>query len=169
MSNSEKIIRKLYIKNNDMFRKNAYYILKKFYSIPVDENDLILDCLQKLLKKAKVFKPTKQLTLEQYLLSNVKYIMFSYCRSFTRKNSAILNNYLDFDLVENLHSDTYKSLEINYDFLTDTQSKIFNDLFIENLSIKEVAIKNTTTSHIIKKEVKKIQENINKQIENFVH
>ncbi|MGL5617550.1 MAG: hypothetical protein ACRCWU_00630 [Metamycoplasmataceae bacterium] len=168
MSNSEKAIRKIYIENNNMFIKNAHYILKKFYSIPIDENDLILDCLQQLLRKAELFKPTKELTLEQYLLSNIKYIMFSYCRSFTRKNSAILNNYLSFDLVENYHSDTYKSLEINYDFLTTFQYKIFNDLFIKNLSIKEVAIKNTTTSHFIKNEVKKIRENINRQIENFV-
>ncbi|MGL5205511.1 MAG: hypothetical protein ACRC7B_01180 [Metamycoplasmataceae bacterium] len=168
MSNSKKAIRKIYIDNNDMFIKNAYYISKKFYSIPVDENDLILDCLQQLLKKAELFKPTKELTLEQYLLSNIKYIMFSYCRSFTRKNSAILNNYLSFDLIENHHGDTYRTFEINYDFLTEFQSKIFDDLFINNLSIKEVAVKNTTTSHFVKNEVKKIRENINRQMENFV-
>lgn len=169
MHANAKIITTLYTQNKKQFRTTAYYILKKFYSIPIDENDLISECLHQLIKKVENFQPINEITLEKYLLSNIKFVMFSYCRSFTRKNSMILNNYVDFELVENYHSNTYKfSEEITLDFLTKLQYEIFHDLYIDNLTIKEVAIKKTTTSHLIKNEIIKIKENIQKQIDNFV-
>ncbi|MGL6125053.1 MAG: hypothetical protein ACRC1F_01015 [Metamycoplasmataceae bacterium] len=41
MEDPQKAIRKIYVNNIDMFKRNAYFILKKFYSIPLDEEDLI--------------------------------------------------------------------------------------------------------------------------------
>lgn len=168
MQAESKIINNFYINNLDIFKRNAHYVLKIFYSIPADEDDLISECLQQLLRKAKIYIPTIELSMENYLLSNIKFIMFTYCRSLSKKNNAILNNYLNFELVENICSNSYNSWEINLGFLTKTQREIFQDIYVDNLSIRQSAVKKTTTSNFIKNEIKKIKKNINSQIDNFV-
>ncbi len=164
-----KIITTMYRNNEKIFRNNAHFILKKFYSIPLDEDDLILECLQQLMKKGKKFQPTPEYSLENYLYSNIKYTMYSYCRSFTRKNNAILNNYIDFALMENFKSQSYHYSELNLSFFTKLQKRILDDLYHGKLTIKEIATKNTTTSQLIKKQIIEIKKKIIKQKENDVN
>jgi hypothetical protein len=161
-----KIVTTMYRTNKQVFRNNAHFVLQKFYSIPIDEDDLILGCLQELIVKGNNFKSTPEYPLEKYLYSNIKYTMFSYCRSFTRKNNAILNNYIDFELMENFKSQTYHYKELNLESFTEIQKAISEDLYQGKLSIKDIAIKHTTTSNFVKKQIKEIRKNIIKQKDN---
>jgi hypothetical protein len=161
-----KMVMIMYRTNQQVFKNTARFVLRKFYSIPVEEDDLILGCLQQLIIKGKEFKPTEQYSLEKYLYSNIKYIMYSYCRTFTRKNNVILNNYVDFDLMENFKSQTYNYSELNLEYLSKLQKSILDDLYIGKSTIRQIAVKNTTTSFAIKKQIKEIQKIIINQIEN---
>ncbi len=162
------IITSMYKTHKTLFKYHAKTILKKFYSIPLEEEDLISECLHQLMKKAKKYKPTEEFSLEKYLYSSIKYVMYTYCRSYIRKNNCILNNYVDFSLVENIESKTYYSLELNYDFLTKFQSEIINELYSNDFNIRKVAIKYKTTTNMIKEEIEDIKNNFQKQIDNSI-
>ena len=155
------IITSMYKTHRMIFKYHAKTILKKFYSIPLEEEDLISECLHQLMSKAKKYTPTKEISLE-------KYVMYSYCRTYIRKNNCILNNYLDFSLVENIHSQTYNSSELNYNFLTKFQLEIIDELYSNDFNIRKVAIKYKTTTNTIKEEIKEIKNNFQKQIDNSI-
>lgn len=163
-----KIVETMYKNNKSVFTKNANFVLKNFYSIPLEREDLILYCLQELISKGKTFIPTEKYTLEQFLFSNIKYIMYSYCRLYTNNGNKILNNYVDFDSVENFYSQAYTSVEINFNFLSKYHRDIIEDLYVKKMTSKEVAAKNTTTSQNINKEIEKIKEIITKQNKNYI-
>ncbi|MDK2819484.1 MAG: hypothetical protein KFW07_01475 [Mycoplasmataceae bacterium] len=163
-----KIVETMYRENRPIFSKNANLVLRNFYSIPLEQEDLILHCLQQLISKGKNFIPTEEYTLEQFLFSNIKYIMYSYCRSYTNNGNKILNNYVDFDSVENFYSETYISTEISFNFLSKYHRDIIHDLYVEKMTSRQVALKNTTTSQNINREVKKIKEIIAKRNDNHI-
>lgn len=168
MNHITKIIANLYVRNTKIFQAQAYSVLKHFYSIPIEVDDLILECLQQLIWKVDKFDLKPNNSLEKYLLSNIKFVMFSYCRKLVRKNDAILNNYVDFNLLENSYHSTYKSFQIDYSFLSKLQQEILDYLCIDKLTIKQIASKKMTSPKIIKEQIEIIRKNIEQQMDNYI-
>lgn len=171
-----KIVATMYAKNKIFFMKTAKFVLSNFYYVPLENEDLISNCLHELIIIAKTLnnKSTKntklskknEKTVEIHLFSKVKYIMYSYCRSYSNHNNSILNNYIEYDLVDNLQGSTYDSSNLNIDYLSFFHKDLINDLFVFKIPIKKVAIKHHTTSTAINKEIKKIKIIIQTKLDN---
>lgn len=163
-----KIITKLYMNNQMFFVRTAKRVLSNFYYVPLEIEDLISNCLQELILIAKKSTGKSDKSLEGYVFSHVKFIMYSYCRKYTNKNNGILNNYVDFDSVQNFYLINDESINLNFDYLTNYQQNLILDLFKNKISLKNVAKKNNTTSFLINKELVKIRSLIKIKLDNSI-
>jgi len=94
--------------------------------------------------------------------------MYSYCRSYTNRNNEILNNYINFDLIENYQGNNYNVPNLNIDYLSDYQKNIINDLFENKIKTRNVALKYNTTSTSINREIEKIRQIIKIKLDNTI-
>ena len=164
-----KIVMTLYSKNQIFFIRKAKFVLSNFYYVPLEVDDLVSNCLQELIKIARNFDGKNGRKLEEYLFSSTKYIMYTYCRFYANKNNGILNNYVDFDLIENMQATSYNIKDLSIDYLSRFQKKIVNDLYNCDMPLKLVAIKYNRTSFAINKEIKKIRLIIQEKLDNSIN
>jgi len=163
-----KIISTMYIRNKLFFTRSANFVLSKCYYVPLEADDLISNCLQELIIIAEKFENKNERSLEQLLFSSTKFIMYSYCRSYTNRNNEILNNYINFDLIENYQGNNYNVPNLNIDYLSDYQKNIINDLFENKIKTRNVALKYNTTSTSINREIEKIRQIIKIKLDNTI-
>lgn len=127
----------------------AKKVMKNYYSIPIDIDDLISLVIYKFntieMEEMFYFSPQK-MNAEQFIMSKAKYIMFDLCNFYANKNHAILNNYVDYNdeyLKENLQCNQDYYLCNNDDevinSLTKQEFELLYDLKVKKQKRKDVA------------------------------
>ena len=76
----------------------AHRIIRPYYSIPLEPEDLISQALYRLLalemEERFYFQAAPRHPLEHFVRYQLKYAMFDVCNLYTRKNHQIMNNYI---------------------------------------------------------------------------
>lgn len=129
----------LHFKNNQKsIEKLAQKILKNFYSIPLEKEDLISYCYFELSQpenKIKFYQTNNDVNkLNDYISKKIFSIMFNYCKKYTSKKHQILNNFVSFD-DEIEKNSKIKNIDYSYEelfsFLTEEEFFVIYEIYVK--------------------------------------
>lgn len=154
----QKSILNFFITNNDLIFNIARSIKLKYYSVPMEVEDLVLISmyqLNTLEEETEYFK--LRIPMEKFIMSRIKIYMYMYCNEFCKGNHAILNNYIytnEEELLGSCNGDYY-IYEEQFNFLSPEEFSIIYDIKVLKLKRKIIANKhNMNLSKLRDKEFK---------------
>lgn len=135
--------------NKNLIQAIAQNCLSKYYSLPIDLDDLICFTFHEFssVEMETIYYSFKgKISFDKFILSRIKIVMFKICNLYIWKNHKIMNNYISFD--EKIDQSTtfcgpnyYVEEDNELKFLQPFEFKILYDLYVNKFSHKEVAKK----------------------------
>lgn len=174
-SEYESKIKSFYIKEKKYLENLAKKIIKINYSLPLEADDLISYSFYILLKpeyKIKYFSEkvkNKNYTIELFIKSKLKFLMFSYCNLYKNKNHQILNFSLNLEenlKLENYNDDFTYSYEELFNFLTLIEFNVMYDIYVNKIKKIQIAKKLKISKFKLNKIEYKAFQKINKHYNN---
>ncbi len=134
----QKIIMYFYKKYLSRFRSISYYYFSKFYSLPIEVDDLMNLCYETILECIEKKRLYKNITIIQLLIRTYRFKVLDYLRKYTSNKYKTLNKakYIDEVILNKIRSEDEPVKRQVYDLLL--KEYIFGKFFKNNITDKKI-------------------------------
>lgn len=139
-----KLVLEFFDENKELIINTIKQIIKYYYSIPIVKEDIwshLIYVFTSVDTETDFYK--NKISIEKFIMSRIKFIIFKYCNHYVNNKHKVLNNYISYN-DENFNSNFACSIE-HYDqkekfsFLTDLEFQIIYQIKVLKIKRKDIA------------------------------